>query len=125
MEQFNKVISFVLGLVVVAIFLAVATGKINLKGKLFPFSSGASSSKSVTPSPTKAPTTTSKLNQTSGTTQTTKGGIPVSTNTPNYHSYSSVGNVSNIPSTGPELLIPIAVSAFVGGSFLRKTGKKA
>ena len=33
MDSFNKVISFVLGLVVVLVFFAVVTGKINLKAK--------------------------------------------------------------------------------------------
>jgi hypothetical protein len=125
MEQFNKVISFVLGLVVVVIFLAVATGKINLKGKL-PTFSGASSSKSITPTPTKKASSTMTLNQTTQTSQgtQTKGGIPV-TNSTTYRSYNSVGSVSNIPSTGPELLLPLAVSTFLGGSFLRRSGKKS
>ena len=123
MEQFNKVISFVLGLVVVVIFIAVATGKINLKGKLLPSSSGASSSKAVTPSPTRVPTITSTLKQTTLTYQT-KGGISASTDNTTYHNYGSVGNVSTIPNTGPELLFPIATLAFMGGTFLHNRGKK-
>lgn len=125
MEQFNKIISFVLGLAVVIIFLLVATGKINLKGKL-PLLSGSSSSKTITPTPTPSKKTTA-LNPTyssTGGTQT-KGGLYLSpTPSAAYHSYNSPGNVNSIPSTGPELLLPMALAAFAGGSFLRRSGKK-
>lgn len=124
MEQFNKIISFVLGLAVVIIFLLVATGKINLKGKLPIFSSGSSSSKAVTPTPASKTTALNPTNSTMGGIQT-KGGLYLSpTPSAAYHSYSSPGAVSTIPSTGPELLLPMAFAAFAGGSFLRRTGKK-
>jgi len=56
MDQFNKAISFLLGLVVVAVFIAVASGRINIK-KL-PFFS--KSTVTVTPTPT---VTVQKTNQ--------------------------------------------------------------
>lgn len=124
MEQFNKVISFVLGLAVVVIFLAVATGKINLKGKLPILSGSSSSSKSITPTPSRTVSTLNPTTGSAGGTQT-KGGLYLSpTPSAAYHSYSTPGNVSAIPSTGPELLLPLAFASFAGGAFLRKTGKK-
>ena len=111
MDQFNKAISFFLGLIVVVVFLAVATGKINLKGKTLPFLKGATVT--VTPTPTaevvgaqNKPTPTIKQNS-------------------QYRTYSSsVNTASTIPSTGPELLLPLVISTFFGGSFLRKMSQK-
>ncbi len=126
MDSFNKVISFVLGLVVVLVFLAVITGKLNLKSKSAPTSN-------ITPTPT----------------QKSNGGFfgffnkPTLTPTPTQKPYSiSTVNVNDdnvynqygptlkpsypksIPSTGlPTLFFPILFSGLVGGSFLRKTGK--
>jgi len=119
MEQFNKVISFVLGLVVVVIFLAVASGRINLKGTPFSFSKGTTSVK-VTPTPTpKSKSLT--LNQVSSTSQ---GSVPASSTTnPQYHSYNGSA-VSTIPNTGPEFLLPLVASSFLGGLFLKGKGKK-
>ena len=135
MEQFNKALSFILGLVVVAIFIAVATGKINLKGKLGPTPTG---SNKITPTVSQSKTIT--LKQTTQKTQTTQTGGTVQKQTaikqlatkpttapinPNYHRYGQTsGTVSTIPSTGPELLIPLALSSLLGGSFLKKLGKK-
>ena len=116
MEQFNKVISFVLGLVVVVIFLAVATGKINLKGTPF-LSKGATNIK-ITPSPTPKQNKF-VLNQT----PTTKNVSSIKANNPDYHTYNGAP-VSSIPSTGPELLLPLAASSLIGGLFLKGKGKK-
>ncbi|OGK62992.1 hypothetical protein A2334_01600 [Candidatus Roizmanbacteria bacterium RIFOXYB2_FULL_38_10] len=120
MEQFNKAISFVLGLIVVVIFLAVATGKINLKGTKLPFSKGATpTGKSiVTPSP-KAPL--------SGQTSYTQKNNVIPTTKPSSDAFNRRYNTttpSTIPSTGPALLLPLAVSSLLGGSFLRRMGKK-
>ncbi|PJA55225.1 hypothetical protein CO165_04710, partial [Candidatus Roizmanbacteria bacterium CG_4_9_14_3_um_filter_33_18] len=48
MDSFNKVISFVLGLIVVLVFFAVVTGKINLKSKT---STTSTSKSTITPTP--------------------------------------------------------------------------
>ena len=89
MEGLNKIISFVLGLVVVIVFFAVVTGKLDLKSKLTKTTksqtiSGVSSDQ-TTPTPTKTTTST---------------GLPV-------------------------LFIPSLLGAAIGGSFLKKVGKKS
>lgn len=126
MEQFNKVISFVLGLVVVIIFLAVATGRINLKGGVWPFTRAKTTPTVAKGTPTPTPkSSTLSLNQTK---TATKNGTVAAVPTPGsaqYHSYSYNGSVpSSIPNTGPELLLPIAISSLLGGSFLQKMSRK-
>ena len=132
MDSFNKVISFVLGLVVVLVFFAVITGKINLKSK-----TNQASKSTVTPtttqknsggffgffksaSPTSTPTPTQKPSS-----------ITINTNANENNVYkqnsqsSKSSNAKSIPSTGlPTLLIPALLSGLVGGNFLRKAGKK-
>jgi len=133
MDSFNKVISFVLGLVVVLVFLAVITGKLNLKSKL-PSTTASKSILTPTPvqknnggffgffksttSPTPTPTPTQKPSS-----------ITINTNENNIYKQNSqtvqYSNAKTIPSTGlPTLFIPILLSGLVGGSFLRKSGKK-
>lgn len=109
MDNLNKTISFVLGLVVVLVFFAVISGRINLKGRL-PFIAG-----STTPTPTKSPVITP---------------IPTSGLTINQPSgsYNNNNNQTKppktIPSTGsPTLLFPILISALSGGFMLRRTKK--
>jgi hypothetical protein len=99
----NKVISFILGLVVVVVFVAVLTGKINLKkpgflsGKISP---------TVAPSPLPTSTTTSVSVQNGQNVQVNK-----------Y----DVKSPGSIPSTGlPTIVLPILLSALAGGIFLRK-----
>lgn len=141
MDQFNKAISFILGLVVVAVFIAVASGRINLTGKL-PFSSKST----LTPTPTikteqkqtslfgnlfnfNKPTITPKVTPTPTVyhkpipTITVIGNNNGSTHTYNsieYHTYANVQNVSSIPDTGPVLLLPLIFSSLLGGIYLRK-----
>lgn len=136
MEQFNKALSFILGLVVVVIFIAVATGKINLKGKLGPTPTGSSKitptvspSKTITLKQTTQKAQTTQTNTTAQKQKTTKQAaakpttIPIN---PNYHRYGqSSGTVATIPNTGPELLLPLALSSLLGGSLLKRfVGKK-
>jgi len=130
MDSFNKVISFVLGLVVVLVFLAVITGRLNLKGKtssssnLSPtptivqkkdggfFGFFKSASPSITPTPTQKPSSTLKI------------GTTVSENNI-YNQGSSPNAPKSIPATGlPTLFIPMLFSGLVGGSLLRKLGRK-
>ena len=123
MDSFNKVISFVLGLVVVLVFFAVVTGKINLKSKTSPSSPVQKNSggffglfKSGSPTPTLIPTSTP-----SSITINTSGNNVYKQN----NQTSQYSNAKSIPSTGlPTLFIPILFSGLVGGSFLRKAGKK-
>ena len=107
MDSFNKVISFVLGLVVVLVFFAVVTGKIKLPGKL------SSSFAKTTPTPT--PISTVKINE---QTNNSIGGSVL------CNSY-KVSKPGSIPATGiPTLFIPSLLASGLGGIFLRKTGRK-
>lgn len=104
MDNFNKVISFVLGLVVVVVFLAVISGRLNLKNRL-------ASGKNPTATPTQA--TDEK------TSTVSVGSTKYQTNT------SIVKQPSTIPSTGaPLFLFPVVISSFLGGIFLKRAGKK-
>lgn len=106
MDGFNRIISFVLGLVVVIVFFAVVTGRINFKGGL-PKLTGA------TATPTKSASTTP--------TPISKIVIP----TGSYGSYKNNGKATSIPATGlPTLFVPSLIAGALGGAFLRKTGKK-
>lgn len=117
MDSFNKVISFVLGLVVVLVFFAVVTGKINLKSKTSTTAQKNSSgffglfkSAAPTPTPTFKPSPVTINTNTSGNNVYKQ-------NTPN-------STAKSIPSTGiPTLFIPILFTGLMGGSFLRKVGK--
>jgi len=120
MDSFNKVISFVLGLVVVLVFFAVVTGKINLKSK-------TSSASSLTPTPVQKNSGGFfgffKPNITPTPTPTFKPS-PVTINTGSNNVYKT-SPPKSIPSTGlPTIFIPILLSGLAGGSLLRKAGKK-
>lgn len=107
MDSFNKVISFVLGLIVVVVFLAVISGRLNLKNK-----SLSLGGKSATVTPT----------------QTQGAGIqPTQAPTNRYQTTQTVGKntAKSIPATGvPTLFLPSAISALLGGLHLRRRGKK-
>ena len=118
MQGLNKAISFILGLVVVVVFIAIVSGRIQL-GKLIPtFSSGTKTASNITPTPSPV-STTPAMEQTGTEThsyQTTNE--KQTTGTPG-------SNVKTIPNTGaPTLLIPFALSGMASGLFLRKKGKK-
>jgi hypothetical protein len=105
MDGLNKTISFVLGLVVVLVFFAVVSGRLNLKNKLFP-----TLTKSASPSPTGSASVSPTPD--SSTTNITK---PTSTGS------NQVSKPKSIPSTGsPTLLLPILLSGLGGGILLRK-----
>jgi hypothetical protein len=108
MESFNKVISFILGLVVVIVFFAVISGKLNLSKIKTSISKGTKPTPKLSPSPT--PISTVK--------------IPSVTTTNNYGSYNAAGKTtgaSQIPSTGlPVFFIPSLLAGVLGGNLLRK-----
>jgi hypothetical protein len=109
MDNLNKTVSFVLGLVVVLVFLAIITGRFNLKNKL-PFFSGK-----VSPTPTVSATPTPK-----GLTAGTKAGGDST-----YGDYKIKRVPSSIPATGsPTILLPLLFSGLGGGFFFKKLGKK-
>lgn len=127
MDSFNKVISFALGLVVVLVFFAVVTGKINLKSK----TSTTAAKTTITPTPTQknsggffgffkssTPTPTPTTKSTSSNTEETGDNNVYKQNT-------TTSSAKSIPSTGlPTLFIPMLISGLAGGSLLRKAGKK-
>ncbi len=124
MDSFNKVISFVLGLVVVLVFFAVVTGKINLKSKT---SSTANTNTVISPTPVKKNTGgffsfLKKVSPTPTPTQKPLSSITISNAENNTYKNTSP---KSIPSAGlPTIFIPILFSGLAGGSFLRKVGKK-
>ena len=152
MEQFNKALSFILGLVVVAVFIVVASGKFNIKGFNLPNTKIASKitptvTPYMTPKPTSkpwfsffsqpkaTPTVTPKVNPTTKPTAVPKVITYTTSNTgtvqkqtqqdPNYKSYSGSNAPTSIPNTGiPIVLFPLFGASFVTGAFMKKAGKK-
>ncbi|QQG44375.1 MAG: hypothetical protein HYW86_00430 [Candidatus Roizmanbacteria bacterium] len=110
MDNFNKVISFVLGLVVVIVILVILAGRFNLKGKFLPLSEDTKKTNiSLTPSP--------KLVAQKGTTQNSG-----KKEDPFFRSYKGDDvAVTSIPNTGiSSLFLPLAASAFGAGIYLRR-----
>ncbi len=100
MDSFNKVISFVLGLVVVIVFLAIISGKINLKK--INITKSASITPTVTPRPTIKKEEAATYNQYNS--QVPKNTTPKS-----------------IPATGsPTVLLPVLFSTLASGLYLRR-----
>ena len=109
MDNFNKALSFILGLVVVIVFFAVLTGRINLK-KGFPF---VSTRATPTAEPKITPTPVSSVTVSSNSIPTTNS---------SYNRYQTTTKTpSTIPSTGsPTLLLPFFISTLGAGIYLRK-----
>ncbi len=110
MEGFNKLISFILGLVVVVVFLAILTGKINLSGLGFRGIKPFTETK-TTPTPTPSPLLSLKQSPT-----------PYVVN--QYQTQTKINSqqtTKQIPATGsPTLLLPILVSSLASGFYLKK-----
>lgn len=110
MDGTNKIISFVLGLVVVIVFLVIITGRFKLNSLKF-----LSLPTKTTVTPTVTPglkiigsvTTDSQINDQKNI---TNGPI--------------INEVKSIPNTGaPTLFLPLALSSLFGGMFLKKKSK--
>lgn len=111
MDNLNKTISFVLGLVVVLVFFAVISGRLNLKGNL-PFIG-----KSATPTPTQTPTKIIGSSQNSQNNQNSREN--------NSYKNNTIKTPSTIPQTGsPTLLIPLLISGLGSGILLRRAKSK-
>lgn len=115
MDSFNKVISFVLGLVVVLVFFAVVTGRLKLPGRLStPFSKSTATS---TPTPT--PISIVKIGDNSK--ESVLGNNYKAQITPTK----TISRPGEIPATGlPTLFVPTLLTGAVGGFFLRRAGRK-
>lgn len=123
MENFNKVLSFILGLIVVIVFVIVLSGRLNLKNKFLPFAG-------ISPTPTSkeqgkktTPTPTTQVNQyqnqtnqpTPTLTKISKGGKT------SGQAKGSLTQAQSIPATGsPTLLLPLLGSSALLGFYLRK-----
>jgi hypothetical protein len=139
MDNVNRIISFILGLIVVVVFIAIVAGKFNL-GKI----------KTLTKSKT-TPTVTPKLNKIPVVSQRVTITYPDQRKTTYSGSYNSASqptptqvkikvvpsvsygyqaksttqitenDLSTIPNTGsPTFMLPLAFSMLVGGAFLKK-----
>ncbi|MCL4375134.1 hypothetical protein M1523_04730 [Patescibacteria group bacterium] len=118
MEGLNKAVSFILGLIVVVLVIAVLTGKINLfkSGNQSVFSGGIFSHATPTPSPVPTGATNQTVNL-----ETNSAGVTPTNNYHNYQSNQSGRPAQSIPSTGPEWLIPIVVSSLSAGLLLKRS----
>lgn len=112
MDNLNRVLSFILGLVVVIVFFAVVTGRINLK-KSFPFIS-KSASPSPTPSSSFSPTPIS-------TVRIDNNNAFSPTN--NLYQKTTAKTPTSIPSTGLPTPALFFLTAFLGGGYYLRTSK--
>lgn len=112
MGNVNKIVSLIIGLVTVAVFFAVLTGRINLKNKL----PRISSNKSISPTPAKkiqaknvpTPTLTYRVNQYQN----------------QSNSQGQTGNISQIPTTGVSLFFYSTLFTTLSvGFYLRNKNK--
>lgn len=115
MDSFNKILSFILGLVVVAVILVIIASKLNLGKKLtfLPLSDKKNSPALPVKIAPRAPTPTSVMPQ--PTIQPTKGQTR-----PTPTTIKPVGKTREIPKTGPGLMLPLATSILAFGIYLRK-----
>lgn len=149
MENFNKVLSFILGLVVVVVFVSVLSGRLNLglKEKLI----GGKTQAKATPTPTPKQTTKApsgkeskkqEQEQVKKTTSEDKDIMIVSQDVSQPLDTLEIasdkittsalttqkiekGGVKEIPQTGIDFgLLSLAFSTLTAGFYLRKSGKK-
>lgn len=126
MENANKIISFVLGLIVVIVVLLLITGRLGLfKGKnILPISRGNTSS--PTPSPKKtaqgnnqSPTPTSRRLAVNTIATATPTPVMQNNNTSNQQKDSDT--IKTIPSTGASTeLFVVLLALLIGGTYLSK-----
>lgn len=110
MENLNKIISLLIGLVIVIVFFAVLSGRINLRNLTNLGRSTAKISPTLTPVPTKkVPTPSPTLSYQVNRNQSQTGS-------------SANGSVPNkIPSTGlPSVFIPSLITALLAGIALSR-----
>lgn len=143
MENFNKVLSFVLGLVVVIVFVIVLSNRLNLSDKFLVFKNNkAKITVTPTPTPTQAqkekqpgffsrlfrkptatPTPSKKPSKITYNDYQTGKAITQATPTPQLQQTTKGGvkAVKTIPSTGsPGILLPLFSSSALLGFYLRK-----
>lgn len=114
MGDFNKILSIVLGLIVVIIFLAVVTRRLDLKNKI-PTLRKSSATVSPTPTPFQTVEISSETEETEfvGNENESKGGQAVRSN--------SFNNIKETPRTGSTLsVLFFSFSTAVLGFLIRK-----
>jgi len=129
MDNFNKVLSFILGLVVVIVFFAVLTGRISFKNQ-FPFivsktnSMDRSNKTTPTPNLTLTPTPVSSLVVSSkkSSSSTDSKSVTLEDKNSYYGRYQTTNKtINSIPSTGsPTFLLPVFISLLGIGFYLKK-----
>ena len=108
MDNFNKIVSFVLGLVVVIVFLAVITGRFNIRKSFQGFGGLVKVTPTLIPPLAKGNLSPTPESVALGETKTTNYGTGTKTPT-------------SIPATGsPTLLLSVFLSTLSLGIYLRK-----
>jgi hypothetical protein len=117
MGNFNKVLSFILGLVVVIVFVIVLSKRLNFQSKFIPFGNNP------TPTPTAVEIAEKETEQTNETVND-KPEIRFSQPEDQKTEVSVVNQVQSIPETGPSsALLLLYGSAGAVGILLRKIKK--
>lgn len=131
MEDFNKVLSFILGLVVVVVFIIVLTNRLNLRGKILPLTFTTPKPSVITPSPKKQtggffsflkrPTPTPTPTKSLARKPTPTSYTNYQTGKPLEQTKGGLSQVATIPSTGsPTLLLSLFGASSLLGFYLRK-----
>lgn len=117
MDNVNKIISFVLGLIVVVIVLLLVTGRLNIfKGGNF---FAARGNTSTTPTPTKVGGQSTKTTPTPK--RIAQNTAPTTQSGGNDQEEIGSGNIKTIPSTGaPTVVLVFSGIILIGGMYLRK-----
>lgn len=125
-DSFNKILSFILGIIVVIILISIISRRMNLGSKItfLPLADKPTPT-SIAPKPTQKPKPTITFFQTvSRTPNTTKGGFsqatPVPIKTVKFTQPTQTVAIKEIPNTGPEFLLPLTGLSLLVGVFLRK-----
>lgn len=112
MEGINRAVSFILGLAVVIVLIALISGRLNLKNKLSQLTKAGAGN---TPTPTAIKTTKPTIYPAQISPQPTIISYKPSVGGP------QVKTPTTIPSTGlPTIFLPLAFSLLVGGLHLRR-----
>ena len=123
MDNINKIISFILGLVVVAIFLVILSGRLDLGKRFFTASWGQTVSEQESNNSSESDEMLAQ--NTEGTQTTPNPTRPAVTQNPQITPARAVQGVSNIPNTGADVQIGLLlIAGLSSGAVLWKMSKK-
>ena len=119
MDNFNRILSFIIGFVVVIVVIAIVANRLNVRKRISNLTASISkTSPTATPTrnPTDTPAVTRKPTQIAyGSNNTNSSGSGT------YNSTTKGGQANSVPATGaPTLLLPLALSGILLGGKLRK-----